>query len=159
MDVLAALSRWLHVISAIVAIGGAVFFWAVVPVGLAEADAASRDSVLRSLRRKFKVIVHAAVTLLILAGAFNSWRGWGDYKLERGVMHALWGMHVLFGLIVIGLSISLLAKPEPSANHRKWLTVNVVLMLILVAVASTLKVVRDRAVKKVDWTKPVQVDR
>jgi len=112
MDVLAALSRWLHVISAIVAIGGAVFFWAVVPVGLAEADAASRDSVLRSLRRKFKVIVHAAVTLLILAGAFNSWRGWGDYKLERGVMHALWGMHVLFGLIVIGLSISLLAKPE-----------------------------------------------
>ena len=110
-------------------------------------------------RRKFKVIVHAAVTLLILTGAFNSWRSWGDYKLERGIMHALWGMHVLFGLIVIGLSISLLAKPEPPANHRKLLTVNVVLMLILVALASTLKVVRDRAVKKVDWTKPVQVDR
>ena len=159
MDVLAALSRWLHMISAIVAIGGAFFLWWVVPVGLAEADAASRDSVLRSMRRKFKRAVHIAVTLLILTGIFNTYRAWWDYKIERGLMHALWGMHVLVGVIVIGLSISLLAKPEPPANHRKLLTVNVVLMLILVGLASTLKVVRDRAVKKVNWTNPVQVDR
>jgi uncharacterized membrane protein len=159
MDVLVVVSRWLHVICAIVAVGGAVFMRVVVPAGLAEADAASRDSVLRSMRRKFKVIVHAAVTLLILTGIFNSVRNFEDYNLKRGLMHALWGMHMLVGVIVIGMSIYLLAKPEPPRNHRALLTVNVVLMLLLVGLASTLKVVRDRVVKTRDVTKSGQNDR
>ena len=110
-------------------------------------------------QRVTSLVVALAVCLLILTGAFNSWRAWGDYKLERGLMHALWGMHALLGVIVIGFSISLLAKPEPPANHRKLLTVNIVLMLILVGLASTLKVVRDKAVKTKDPTKSVRVDR
>jgi uncharacterized membrane protein len=159
MEVLVVLSRWLHVISAILAVGGAFFLRVVVPAGLAEADAASRDSVLRSIRRKFKTVVHPAAALLILTGAFNTWRNWGDYKLRTGVMHGLWGAHMLLGLLAIGMSISLLAKPEPPRNHRKLLTVNLVLMFLLVGVASTLKFVRDQAVKTNNPTKSAAVDR
>jgi uncharacterized membrane protein len=159
MEALVVLSRWLHVISAVLAVGGAFFLRVVVPAGLAEADAASRDSVLRSLRRKFKVVVHAAATLLILTGAFNTWRNWEDYKLRTGILHGLWGTHMLLGLVAIGMSISLLAKPEPPPNHRRLLTINLVLMFLLIGVASTLKFVRDQAVKTNGPTKSVRVDR
>src|SRR5688572_1231061 len=100
MEVLVVLLRWLHVISAILAIGGAFFMRVVVPPALAEAEAGSREAVLIALRKKFKMVVHICVTLLIATGAFNTWRNWEDYKLRTGVMHALWGMHMLLGLVV-----------------------------------------------------------
>jgi len=162
MEVLVVLSRWLHVMSAIVAIGGAFFMRFVVPAGLAQADASSRDAVLISMRTKFKRVVHAAVGLLLITGIFNSWRNFSDYThLLRppALMHALWGMHILMGLAVMGLSEALLAKPEPPRNHRRMLSVNLVIMLLAVALASTLKFVRDSATKTKDWTKPGQVDR
>ena len=162
MEVLVVLSRWLHVISAILAVGGAFFLWFVVPTGLAEADAGSREKVLIALRRKFKTVVHACLGLLLLTGAFNSWRNFGDYTRLRespALMHALWGMHILLGLVVMGISTSLLARPEPPKNHRKWLTVNLVIMFLVVALASTLKFVRDSATKTKDWTKSVESGR
>ena len=159
MEVLVVLSRWLHVISAILAIGGAFFLRVVVPPALAEADAGSRENVLIALRKKFKMVVHVCVTLLLLTGVFNTWRSWGDYKLKTGVMHAIWGMHMLFGLAVMGISVTLLAKREPPKNHRGMLTVNLVIMFLVVALASTLKFVRDSAVKSRDVTNSAGVDR
>jgi uncharacterized membrane protein len=159
MEVLVVLSRWLHVMSAVLAVGGAFFLMVAVPGGLAQADAASRDNVLVALRRKFKIVVHVCVTLLILTGAFNTWRNWGDYKLRTGIMHGIWGMHMLLGLVVMGLSIALLAKPQPPANHRTLLRVNVAVMFIVVALASTLKYVRDTAVKSRDVAPSARIDR
>jgi uncharacterized membrane protein len=159
MEVLVVLSRWLHVISAILAIGGAFFMRVVVPPALAEAEAGSREAVLIALRKKFKMVVHICVTLLILTGAFNTWRSWGDYKLKTGVMHGIWGMHMLLGLVVIGISVTLLAKREPPKNHRGMLTVNLVIMFVVVALASTLKFVRDTAVRSKDVAPSAGVDR
>ena len=162
MEVLVVLSRWLHVMSAIVAIGGAFFMRFVVPAGLAQADASSRDAVLISLRTKFKRVVHGCAGLLVITGAFNSWRNFPDYThllAKPALMHALWGMHILLGLVVIGISEAMLAKPEPPTNHRRTLGITLVIMLVVVALASTLKFVRDSATKTKDWTKPGQVDR
>ena len=147
MEVLVVLSRWLHVMSAILAIGGAFFLRIAVPPALAEADAGSRDAVLIALRRRFKRVVHICLGLLLLTGAFNTWRNWQDYKLNTALMHAFWGTHMLLGLVVMGISASLLAKPQPPKNHRGILTVNLVIMFVVVALASTLKYVRDTTVK------------
>ena len=162
MDVLVVVSRWLHVMSAILAIGGAFFLRVVLPPALAQADAASRDAVLRRARRIFKIVIHVCATLLLLSGAFNSWRNFGDYTRLRespALMHALWGTHMLLGLVAIGISIWLLAPKEPSKNNRKWLTVNLVILFLAVALASTLKNVRDAATKTKDWTTAGQVGR
>jgi uncharacterized membrane protein len=159
MEVLVVLSRWLHVMSAIVAIGGAFFMRFVVPAGLAQADASSRDAVLISLRTKFKRVVHACVGLLVVTGAFNSWWNWRDFSLRPGVMHGIWGMHMLLGLVVIGISEALLAKPEPPKNHRRTLGIALAIMFVVVALASTLKFVRDTAVKANVSTKSGQADR
>src|SRR6476661_1157144 len=114
MEVLSVLSRWLHVISAALVIGGLFFIRVILPMGLAQADPASREAVFLRCRRAYKMTVHPCILFFILTGAFNSYLAFtGDYKLNPKLMHGLWGPHALFGLIAIVISIILLAGKQP----------------------------------------------
>jgi uncharacterized membrane protein len=153
MEVLVVLSRWLHVMSAVLAIGGLFFMRVILPLGLAQADPASREAVFIRCRRAFKMVVHPCILFLLLTGGFNTWNNWADYKLNTKLMHGLWGPHLLLGLTAIVLALVLLAPKTPPPWGRKVMTINLVLLFTAVLLASTLKVVRDREVKK---PKPVQ---
>jgi putative copper export protein len=147
MAVLVILSRWLHVIAATLAIGGTFFIRVILPLGLAQADAASRDAVFLRCRRAFKRVIHTCVLLLLLTGAFNTWRNWGDYRLDRPLMHALWGPHMLLGLTAMVIALLLLGPKEPPAWRRTGAMVNLIILLTTVLFASTLKYVHDRAIR------------
>ncbi len=148
MEVVVVLSRYLHVMSAILAVGGAFFIRFILPAGLAQADAGSREAVLLRCRKLFKIIIHGAVTLLILTGAFNTWRNWADYKLTIGIMHGLWGGHMILGLTVITISLFLLAPAQPGKSHKSIMKWNVALMFLVVLLASTVNFVRTSAIKE-----------
>ncbi|HSI36373.1 MAG: hypothetical protein ACAI43_17290 [Phycisphaerae bacterium] len=147
--ILVVASRYLHVIAAVCAVGGAVFIRFVLPAGLAQADAGSRDAVFLRCRKVFKIIVHASVTFLLLTGVYNALRNWNDYKLvtPKGLAHGLFGGHALLGVIVIAVSLWLLAPAQPRAGHKKWMGLNVGLMFVLILLASTLNFVRTSAIK------------
>ena len=147
MPVLVILSRYLHVVAAILAVGGTFFMRVVLPLGLAQADAASRDAVFLRCRRVFKMTFHACTLLFLLTGAFNTWVNWNDYKLNRPLMHGLWGPHLLLGLTAIVIAFVALAPKQPRKSHRAMATVTLVLLFAGILCASTLKYVRDHAVK------------
>lgn len=148
MEFLIVLFRWVHVMSAILAIGGAFFMRVILPLGLAQADAESREAVFLRCRRAFKLLIHISITLLLISGAFNTWRNWGDYRLQPGLTHGLWGLHLLLGLGVMGLALVMLGGPIAPRWHKRGAAVNLLLMFLLVAAASSLKFVRDTAVKQ-----------
>lgn len=158
MDFIAILSRWLHVTSAIVAIGGAFFLRVVLPMGTRPLDPEQQEGVLLRCRRGFKMVTHTAILLLLLTGAYNAYGNWGWYKANPPLMHGLFGVHVLLALAVIGVSLWLLAGREPPRSHRGWMKVNLVLMLLTVAAASTLKWARDHAMSR-QAGPPVRVQR
>src|SRR5258706_11485170 len=108
MAVLVILSRWLHVMAAVLAIGGTFFMRVILPLGLAQADAASRDAVFLRCRRAFKMGIHTCVLLLLLTGAFNTWRNWGEYRLDRPLMHAPGGPPMLVGFAAMVIALLLL---------------------------------------------------
>src|SRR4051812_12665243 len=112
MKILIIVSRYLHVVSAILAIGGLFFMRVILPMGLAHADAASRDAVFLSCRRGFKMVIHTAVLLLLLTGVYNTYSNWEDYKLHTRLMHGLWGPHMLLGLIAMIIALVSLAPDE-----------------------------------------------
>jgi uncharacterized membrane protein len=147
MEFLVVLSRWLHVMSAILAIGGTFFMRVILPLGLAQADASSREAVFVRCRRVFKMVIHTCVLLLLLTGAFNTWRAWGEYKLDTPLLHALWGPHVILGLIAMTLALVLLAPKAPPTWHRTGAAVTLVVLFATVLLASTLKSYHDRAVR------------
>jgi uncharacterized membrane protein len=148
MEVLIVLSRWLHVISAALVIGGLFFIRVILPLGLAQADPASREAVFLRCRRAYKMTVHPCILFLLLTGAFNTWSAWPDYKLNTKLMHGLWGPHLLLGLTAIVISLIALAPKQPPKWHKTAAAVNLVILFLAVAVASTLKFVRDTTVKQ-----------
>ena len=139
--VLTVLFRWLHVTFAAVAIGGIFFMRIVLPAGIRHLDAATRDDVFLRCRRVFKMVIHTAILFLLISGIYNTMRLWNT---QYQGLHSLWGTHFILGIVVIGISLWLLKGKQAPDGHQTWALVNLVLLLVLVAVASTLKTVRER---------------
>jgi uncharacterized membrane protein len=143
MSVLDILMRYLHVVSACLAVGGAFFIRFLLPVGTRDLDAENKDFVLLRSRRAFKMLVHPAMLGFIVSGVYNSIRLFPQYKANPPVLHGLWGTHILLALAIFTISIFLLKGVEPRRKHRGWMKVNFVLMLVTILVASSLKWARE----------------
>jgi uncharacterized membrane protein len=146
MVILAVLSRWLHVISACLAIGGVFFIRFIVPRGLKLLDENQRLPVLLAMRRGFKMVVHTAILLLLVSGIYNTKLAWDKYNLDKAVLHALWGVHILLAGLAFTISLYVLAGAQPPKSHRKLMALNFAILLLVVAAASSLKWARERAV-------------
>jgi uncharacterized membrane protein len=138
--------RWLHVIAAALAIGGAFFQRFVLPRALESIEPVGRDAALLRFRRSFKMIVHPAILIFLVTGTYNAWRNWPVYTMWPGVMHGMFGMHLLLALSVIGLLLWLLASREVRRSGPTWMRATVYLMLLTVLMGSGLKWMRDRTV-------------
>src|SRR4051812_23172322 len=136
--------RWLHVIAACLAIGGAFFLRVILPIGTSALDAEQRQAVLLRCRRAFKMVVHPAILVFLVTGTYNAWRNWPVYTRNPGLMHGMFGMHLLAALAVIGISLWLLAGRELRRSHAGWMKINIALMLLAVLAASSLKWARDK---------------
>ncbi len=142
---LAIFFRWLHLAAACVAVGGAFFVRVVFPRGQKELDQATARSVLILTRRAFKMVIHTCILLLLISGTYNAVLNWPGYTAAGpGLGHGLFGLHLLLALSVFAIALWLLAG-EPKPTHRQWLTVNLVLMFLTIAAASTVKFVREHA--------------
>jgi uncharacterized membrane protein len=153
MEVLIVLSRWFHIMSAVLVIGGTFFMRVILPLGLAQADPASREAVFLRCRRVFKMLVHTCILFLLLSGAFNTWRACDDYKLNRPLMPGLWGTHFFLGLTAMVIALILLAPKQPPKWHKTGAAINLVILFLAVAIASTLKYVHDQAIRE----RPIQL--
>src|SRR4051812_12427389 len=103
--VLGIFSRWVHVIVAAVAIGSVFFARVILPIGVRNLDDANRATVLGACRRAMKMTMHTSILLLILSGTYNAYRNWGVYHDGIPLTHALFGMHILFALVVFTIAI------------------------------------------------------
>src|SRR5438876_3480500 len=65
------LSRWLHVLSAVILVGGIVFVGLALMPAMAGQEASVRQAVMGPVVRRFKILVHSAIGLLLLTGFYN----------------------------------------------------------------------------------------
>ncbi len=146
--VLAIFFRWLHLATAAVAVGGVFYARIIVPIALRSAsadDLGVRQLLLRA-RRAFKMTTHTCILFLLVSGTYNTVLNWPAYTaLGPAVGHSLWGTHVLLGLAVFGLLLWLYVGAEPRPAVLRGLAVTLGLMLLSIAVASTLKYAREHA--------------
>jgi uncharacterized membrane protein len=139
------LLRWLHMVPAAVVIGGLVFLRFVLPAGLAGLDGPAAGQVVTRIRRVWRMILHTCILLLLVSGTLNSIRLFPGYSAQPGVLHGLWGAHVLLGLVTIAIGIWLAHGPFPPVSHRRAAAVNILLLLALVAAAGAVKHLRETA--------------
>jgi putative copper export protein len=139
------LSRWLHVASAVVLVGGLVFLGVALLPGMAGQDAAVRQAAMGPVVRRFKILVHSAIGLLLLTGFYNFMVVLP--KARTLVYHSLYqsvlGTKILLALVLFGIAFPLLSSPPTFGNmeagRRRWVTVLMLLGLVILLFFSVLR--------------------
>jgi len=145
MQFLDGVMHWLHVLAAVLAVGGVFFLRFVLCPALKKLPPeheGAKTHVLQSVSRVFKMVVHTSIAVLLLTGLHRFFKilplikGWSQY-------HMLVGIKILLALVLFFIAIMLtLPGQQPNyfqRNRDKWLLFNFVLGALIILLSSTLR--------------------
>lgn len=142
VDYLALLFRWLHILAAITAVGGAAFARFALLPAMATLGEEQRAALLEAIRIRWSKIVAGAIAFLLISGGFNIVRGEQLYALGKAY-HMLFGIKFLLAILIFGLASMLAGRGRAAIKLRKnarfWLSVNLLMAVLLVCISGVLK--------------------
>ena len=144
LDVVALLSRWAHVLAAVILVGGAFFQrFIILPSLQAALDEDKRGAVMTEVVRRWKKAVHIGGGIILLSGFYN-YLGVTRHAHEGdGPYHMMMGMKMLLAFLVILLASFMVGRTSVAQKMRgnalKWTTVIFFLGLIITMIAGFLK--------------------
>lgn len=147
IDPLVIASRWLHISSAIVAIGGTVFLRLVLhPTAKATLPPEVGSQFSPALIRRWARVVHTCILFLILSGTYNSIVQFPLHKAVPGQMplyHVLWGVKVILALALFFIAIAVTGRSPAFEKMRQkrpmWMATNVAIAAVIVLISNILK--------------------
>lgn len=148
--------RWIHIVSACILVGSVYYFQFLLPAATRELDPAAAQGALARTRRPLKLTIHTTLILFLVSGTYNALRNWPIYTKNPGIMHGLFGMHVLLALGALTALLLMLAGREPKAGRAGWAKGALIALLLAVALASTLKSAREWTAAHPHAALPVQ---
>jgi len=152
IDVLAILSRWIHLLSALVAVGGAAFMrFALAPGAKAALGSEEHDRLREEVRRRWALVLHSAIVLLLVTGFLNFY--W--LALRTGIpampYHALFGIKFLLALLVFFIATALTGRAPGLDGMRRqakrWLSWLLMAAALIILLSATLGEVRRAALR------------
>lgn len=137
------LSRWVHIGTAVVVVGGSVFMRFVLMRAAVQLPSDSRDLLGEAVQGIWRKFVHVGIGLLLITGFYNYVRGMPDHE-GNGLYHGLMGAKIMIAVAVFLLAAALTSRSKASEPIRKkrkqWLGVTILLATIVIALAGVLKV-------------------
>lgn len=151
MEIVALVSRWAHVFSAIALVGGTIFMrFALVPAVSESLDDATHEKLREKLLARWARWVHGGVALLLISGLINIMLIIQQYEIPNKLYHPLFGVKFLLALPLFGIASILVGKSERAQKMRQnmklWLNVNLLLAVLIIGIAGGLKMM-DRTPK------------
>jgi uncharacterized membrane protein len=153
VDGLGLLFRWLHILAAMAAVGGPIFIRLALLPAVATLPEEERKRLNETVRSRWSKVVMAAILFLLISGFYNffAFRSlsatWGD-SWQPGSANA-WTYQMLFGVkFLLALAIFFIASALTGRstalvrfreNAKFWITSNLVLAVLLVAVSSQMR--------------------
>lgn len=136
-------SRWFHVGTAIVLLGGAVFTRFVLLPSAMELSDAEHDKLRSGVLGRWKRFVHAGIALLLLTGFYNFIRAIPGHK-GQGLYHALIGTKILLAFAIFFIASAMVGRSSMAQAMRKnalrWTGLIVLLGAVIVAISGYAKV-------------------
>jgi len=139
---IALVSRWLHILAAITAVGGTIFARFVVFPSLAPLEADQRAALHATMRGRWSRIVAAAIGFLLVSGLYNFMVTVSEYQVPKWY-HMVFGVKFLLAMVIFGVA-SLLVGRSPAAdslrrNATAWLNLNIALAVLVVCLSGMLR--------------------
>ena len=148
LDYLGILSRWMHILAAITAVGGTIFMRMALLPSLAVLPDDQRKALHEQVRSRWIKFVMGAILFLLVSGIYNfivRVSSSGIPKAYAGLYHGLFGAKFLLALVIFFVASALLGRSPAFAkirqNARFWLTLNMVLAILVVCVSGVLRFV------------------
>lgn len=152
MDPVSYLFRLLHILPAVFLGGGVLFMWSSLLPGTQGLDPETKKAVADGVRAKWAKIVMICSGLLLLTGLYNAVANIKAYEYELPY-HAFVLVKLILGLAIMFISARLAGKSASAEKFREnaafWATINAVLVILLIASASVMKVM-DKTPKAAD---------
>jgi uncharacterized membrane protein len=139
------LSRWIHVGTAIVLVGGTCFMrFVLLPSARATLSDEAHASLREAVRNRWKRFVHLGIALLLISGFYNYIKAMPGHK-GVPLYHALIGTKILLALAVFFLGSALVGRSPAFAKMREyprpWLMLILLLSAAIVGISGYCKVV------------------
>ncbi len=132
--------RWLHIFSVITAVGATVFLRLVLIPSLSEASESSRAEVMKNMAGRLRKLIHGAIGGILISGLYNTHLLW---KSSIPPYAAIYSLKVTLALAVFVIAIFLTSsRPKWAsfqANRKKWLGINLLLAIAIVALSAYLR--------------------
>lgn len=141
--VLAVISRIVHVLTAIVLVGGSVFTAFVLLPSARQIEEGAQAQLSAAVVSRWKRVVHIGILLFLVTGIYNYTLAIPQHRGD-GPYHALMGIKMLLALAVFFIASALVgrsARLEKLRQRRStWLTVLVLCAVSIVAISGYLKI-------------------
>jgi len=143
--ILDVLSRWVHVGTAVVLVGGSVFMrYVLMPAASTTLQEADHDALRQQLMARWKKYVMIGIVLLLASGLYNYVKVAIPNHKGDGFYHGLMGTKILLGIAVFFLGSALVGRSAKlegiRRNRARWLSVLILLAGIVIAIGGLLKV-------------------
>ena len=147
IDYLGILLRWMHIFAAIALFGGSIFQRVALVPASKELAADQRQRLGDAVRRRWSRVVMLSILFLLVSGLVNFVLTINLFKAAGlkapTLYHVLWGTKVLLALVVFFFASALAGRGAATQKFRdnagKWLTVNLVLATLIVAISGVLR--------------------
>jgi hypothetical protein len=143
MTTLATVLRFLHIAPAVVAGGATIFARVALLPALASLPEADRVRLKDAIDRRWRIVVMACITLLLLSGIANFVIYQAPVHKGQPLYHALFGVKFLAAMVVFFLASALTGRSAKlasiRANGRFWVGVAATLVIAIVLISAVLR--------------------
>jgi len=138
---MATFMQWLHVMSAVVGLGGMGFLLLILIPSLGVLNAEQREALSRAVAGRFRWASWSAMALLLLSGLFavrryyweEPWgRAWKILTFKIGLSFAVFAL-------VLGLTIPFRLFEPLRARRRMWLLIAFIVGVVVVLISAYLR--------------------
>lgn len=140
-ELIALLSRWLHIIPATILVGGTLFLrFSLVPAAI---ETNPSNEFREAVRKRWARLVMLSILLLLLSGLYNAAQKAMNYELSM-VYNIMLLLKIILGLAVFYLLSVLSGRSARAKRLRErelyWLNITCALMIALVCIAGWMKI-------------------
>jgi uncharacterized membrane protein len=142
MTILDILMRYVHISSAILAVGGMAYILVCLWPSMRLVDDTFRAAILELTGRRFSRLLHVAIAGMLISGIYNWIRLAGVYLDMGPIGNALIGTKVLVAMIMFVIAWGRALKLIKGGRPRMWLMINLHLGAVVILLGAVLRYYR-----------------